>query len=83
MDRGGIPEQIGVVLMLDDAAGLELAQVRRLIAERIRAVPRLRQRLVHTPLGRGGPIWVDDPDFDVARHVRELALPSDIDEQAF
>jgi diacylglycerol O-acyltransferase / wax synthase len=36
-------------------------------------VPRLRQRLVRVPLGCGGPIWVDDPGFDIRRHVRAVA----------
>jgi diacylglycerol O-acyltransferase / wax synthase len=43
--RGRIPEQFGVILLLDQAGGLDLARTRELIAERIPAVPRLRQRL--------------------------------------
>ena len=31
--------------------------------------------MVVPPLGTGRPIWVDDPDFDVARHVRLTSLP--------
>ena len=31
--------------------------------------------VVEPPLGAGRPIWVDDPAFDVARHVRLTALP--------
>jgi WS/DGAT/MGAT family acyltransferase len=72
MDTGAVPEQFGVVLLLDDAEGLDLARVRRLVADRVPAVPRLRQRLVPVPLGCGGPIWVDDDSFDVAHHVREV-----------
>lgn len=71
MDTGLVPEQFGVVLLLDDAAGLDLARVRDLVAGRVPTVPRLRQRLVAAPLGCGGPIWVDDATFDVAHHVRE------------
>jgi WS/DGAT/MGAT family acyltransferase len=72
MDTGAVPEQFGVVLLLDDADGLDLATVRRLFAERIRGVPRLRQKLVGTPVGCGGPVWVDDESFDIKHHVREL-----------
>lgn len=72
MDTGAVPEQFGVVLLLDDAERLDLAEVRRLVAERVPTVPRLRQRLVAVPLGSGGPIWVDDDTFDVAHHVREV-----------
>ena len=72
MDTGVVPEQFGVVLLLDDAEGLDLARVRSLVAGRVPTVPRLRQRLVAAPLGCGGPIWVDDATFDVAHHVREV-----------
>lgn len=59
--RGHVPEQFGVILLLDGAGGFGLAQARQLIAERVPAVPRLRQRLIRAPFGCGGPIWVDDP----------------------
>jgi diacylglycerol O-acyltransferase / wax synthase len=82
MDSGEVPEQFGVILMLDTAAGLDLDRARRLIAERVVAVPRLRQRLVRVPLGCGGPIWVDDPGFDIGRHVRAVACREPGDEPA-
>jgi len=45
-------------------------------------VPRLRQRLVRVPPGCGRPVWIDDPGFDAARHVRILPCPDPGDEQA-
>ena len=82
MDSGEVPEQFGVILMLENAGGLDLARTRRLLAERVLAVPRLRQRLVRVPLGCGGPIWVDDPGFDIRRHVRAVACREPRDEPA-
>ncbi|HEX9063533.1 MAG TPA: wax ester/triacylglycerol synthase domain-containing protein [Streptosporangiaceae bacterium] len=82
MDSGQVPEQFGVVLLLDDAAGLSPGQFRDLIAGRITAVPRLRQRLVRVPLGCGGPVWVDDARFEIRNHVRTVACPPPADEQA-
>ncbi len=79
MDTGQVPEQFGVLLTLyaegEGEGGLDLASARLLLADRIRAVPRLRQRLVRVPLGCGGPIWVDDTQFDIRRHVRAVACP--------
>lgn len=72
MDAGRVPEQFGVVLLLDDAERLDLGRVRELMKARVPAVPRLRQRLVPAPLGCGGPIWVDDASYEVAHHVREV-----------
>ena len=39
-------------------------------------MPRYRQRLAFVPLNQGRPVWVDDPHFNVAFHVRHTALPS-------
>lgn len=75
MDARQVPEQIGVILTLDGGGALSLASARRLLADRIPAIPRLRQRLVPAPLGCGGPIWTDDPTFDIRRHVRAVACP--------
>jgi WS/DGAT/MGAT family acyltransferase len=84
MEGGGRAEQIGVALVLEPGGEpLDVATVMRLVGERMVAVPRLRQRLVATPWGCGGPIWVDDAHFDVRRHVRHVACPSPGDEQAF
>lgn len=40
------------------------------IEGRLHRAPRYRQRLEAVPLGLDDPVWVDDGDFDVARHVR-------------
>ena len=82
MDTGGVPEQFGVLLRLEDASDLDLATVRRLLAERVPALPRLRQRLERMPPGCGGPAWVDDPTFDVRHHVLEEACRPPYDDQA-
>lgn len=82
MDAGQVPEQLGVILLLGQGSGPGLARARQLIAERLPAVPRLRQRLVRVPFGCGGPIWVDDPDFDIRRHVRAAPCRWPGDEQA-
>jgi WS/DGAT/MGAT family acyltransferase len=81
-DVGPVPMQIGACLMLDSPADVDVAATQQCIAERIRAVPRLRQRLVRTPPGCGRPIWVDDPTFDVRHHVRHQRCPAPGDEQA-
>src|SRR4051794_39408497 len=54
-------------------------ELREHIASRLGAAPRYRQRLQDVPLGAHHPVWVDDPDFDVRRHVRR-APHGDLDE---
>ncbi|HYH34872.1 MAG TPA: wax ester/triacylglycerol synthase family O-acyltransferase [Nocardioides sp.] len=46
-----------------------------LIEERISFVPRYRARLQPVPGRLANPTWVEDPDFDLAFHVRRSALP--------
>jgi diacylglycerol O-acyltransferase / wax synthase len=46
------------------------------IRERLHLVPRYRQKLAHTAIDSGRPVWVDDPSFNPEYHVRHTALPS-------
>jgi WS/DGAT/MGAT family acyltransferase len=45
------------------------------IERRLPLVPRYRQRLAHVPFQQGRPVWVDDPHFNIAFHVRHSGLP--------
>jgi len=73
---------IGAVLVLGAAPGFTVAEARRVLGERIRAVPRLRQRLYRAPPGCGRPYWADDPAFDLSEHVRQVCCPPPGDERA-
>src|SRR5260370_20826643 len=44
-------------------------------AQRALTIPRCRQVLRTRPLDLGPPEWVDDPHFDISRHLHRLALP--------
>lgn len=60
-----------------DATGrFRLAAVRDLVASRLHLIPRFRKRLMGVPFDQGRPIWVDDPSFEIAYHVRLTALPA-------
>jgi diacylglycerol O-acyltransferase len=50
--------------------------VRDVIEARLHLSPIFRQRLVGVPLGVTRPHWVDDPQFDLEFHIRELAIPA-------
>jgi WS/DGAT/MGAT family acyltransferase len=45
------------------------------VAGRLGRVPRFRQRLAFPPLRLAEPSWVDDPEFDLTRHVTALGEP--------
>jgi diacylglycerol O-acyltransferase / wax synthase len=54
---------------------LTLARLTEVLGERLPLVPVLRRKLAHVPLDLDQPYWVDDPDFDIEYHIREVALP--------
>jgi WS/DGAT/MGAT family acyltransferase len=54
---------------------LDVADICRLVDERLPLLPPMRWKLVKVPLGLDHPSWIEDPDFDLDFHVRELALP--------
>src|SRR6476660_9578106 len=54
---------------------LTFKDITNLMEERLPLLPPLRWRLVQVPFGLDYPYWLDDPDFDLDFHVRELALP--------
>ncbi|CUR56338.1 Diacylglycerol O-acyltransferase [metagenome] len=56
-------------------SGFDHEALMALIDDRIAYVPRYRQRLQFVPARLANPVWVDDPDFDLAFHVRRSALP--------
>jgi diacylglycerol O-acyltransferase len=81
-DDGRAAGHIGAVLVLGAAPGFTVAGAPRVLGERIRAVPRLRQRLYRAPPGCGRPYWADDPAFDINEHVRQMSCPPPGDERA-
>lgn len=70
--------QVGAVIVLERDPG----DVESLLSDRIRTVPRLRRRLVRTPFGCGRPVWVDDPGFDITKHVGKVVCPAPGNEAA-
>lgn len=45
------------------------------VEQRLNLIPRFRRRVRHVPGRVARPVWEDDPDFDLRRHVRHTALP--------
>jgi diacylglycerol O-acyltransferase / wax synthase len=69
---------VGGVCVLDPADAprpLTLARLTEVLAERVPLVPVLRRKLLNVPFGLDQPYWIDDADFDIEYHIREIALP--------
>ncbi len=82
------PTHVGTVAFFeggpfhDDNGAFRLEEIRTRIESRLHLVPRLRQVPAPTPLGIAHPVLVDDADFDIAHHVKLLAVGAPADEDA-
>jgi diacylglycerol O-acyltransferase / wax synthase len=76
LESGDVAGHTLKLLLLDPPAGDPppgLEDIRAAVAARLPAAPQLRRRLAPTPLRLAAPVWVDDQDFDIERHVRSVA----------
>jgi len=82
METSSVYGHVGSVCIVDATVShgiecpLTLEYLTRFIESRLSLVPVFRRRLVTVPWGLDHPYWIDDPDFDIEFHVRELALPA-------
>jgi diacylglycerol O-acyltransferase len=79
METRTVTGHVGSVCIVDPSTAPEpftLERFTRVVESRLPLVPPLRRRLAEVPLGLDHPYWIEDPDFDIEFHVRELALPS-------
>jgi WS/DGAT/MGAT family acyltransferase len=64
---------VGALCLLDGPLPFEAFSA--LLASRLGALARFRQRPVRPALALHAPAWERDPDFDLARHARHIRLP--------
>jgi diacylglycerol O-acyltransferase len=74
LEEPDTPMHVGGVLILE-APPTGVDALAALVEARLPLVPRYRQRVAEVPGHLADPVWVDDPDFDIAYHVRRNALP--------
>lgn len=73
------PMHIGGVYLIDAAdtgEGFGFERLRQHVAGRLQLARTFRQRLIEVPLALGHPFWVEDPDFELARHMPRYRLPA-------
>ena len=67
------------VLLLDPSTvpgGFSFERMRSDLEDRVRVIPSFRRKLRQVPLEIDHPVWVDDTEFDIDRHVHRLAVPA-------
>jgi diacylglycerol O-acyltransferase / wax synthase len=78
MDRPTNPMMIVAVWMLEGPVAID--KVEKQIADGLLSYRRYRQKIDATP---AGTYWRDDPNFDLAHHIKRINLPGRGDKPAF
>jgi diacylglycerol O-acyltransferase / wax synthase len=70
-------QHVGGLAIVDPAGNdrFSFENVRNITAERLALVPKFRWKLKEVPLHLDRPVWVEDKDFDIRRHMRRIAVP--------
>ena len=69
------PMHIGGVSIFEGPAPA-FERLEEMVASKLDAVPRYRQKVRFVPLALERPVWVDDPHFNLGYHLRHTALPA-------
>jgi WS/DGAT/MGAT family acyltransferase len=71
--------KVAVFDMSKVTGGYSYDEITDLLERRLNRLPPFRRRAVPVPWGLGHPVWVEDPDFDLKRHItrRRAGEPGD------
>ncbi len=73
------PLHVCSVLVLDASTipgGYTFDRLREALQLRIKAMPNFREKLANSFLNLDHPVWVEDEDFDIDRHLHRIGLPA-------
>ncbi len=81
METPTTPMHVVGVLVLEPTAAsgpFGLSAVTQALGDRLHLIPPLRRRIVTPPGAIDHPLWIEDPDFDLANHVRVAPVPGPV-----
>jgi WS/DGAT/MGAT family acyltransferase len=84
VETEAMPMHVAVCAVLDPSTipgGYSFEKMRDHIAERVPLVKELTRTVVDVPFHLDHPVWVDDPTFDIERHVHRTVLDAPGDER--
>ncbi|MGI8663600.1 MAG: WS/DGAT/MGAT family O-acyltransferase [Acidimicrobiales bacterium] len=56
--------------------GYSFERFRHELERRLDLLPPFRRRIVEVPGGLHHPVWIEDPDFELDHHVRQMRVPA-------
>ncbi|HEX4901469.1 MAG TPA: wax ester/triacylglycerol synthase domain-containing protein [Acidimicrobiales bacterium] len=68
-------QHVGGIVLLEPSDTFSYERIVDVVRHRIGALPRFTYKVKETPRGLDRPVWVDDPTFDVERHLIRAACP--------
>lgn len=77
MEHPTVHMHVTGVLVLDPSTvpgGYSFDRFRAHVMSRLHRIPIFRKRMLPSPLGIDHPVWVDDPEFDLDRHLHRVDL---------
>lgn len=80
MEHPTVHMHVTGVLVLDPSTvpgGYSFDRFRSHVMSRLHRIPVFRKRMMPSPLGIDHPVWVEDPDFDIDRHLHCVDLGGD------
>ncbi len=78
LETSSQPLHVCSIVELDTSTmpgGYTFDRLRDELALRIKAMPTFREKLADSPFNLDHPVWVEDRDFDVDRHLHRIGLP--------
>ncbi|WP_396836817.1 wax ester/triacylglycerol synthase family O-acyltransferase [Mycobacterium sp. ITM-2016-00318] len=79
LETAAQPLHVCSILELDTSTmpgGYTFDRIRDELALRVKAMPQFREKLADSRFNPDHPVWVDDDEFDVDRHLHRIGLPS-------
>ena len=79
LETAAQPLHVCSILEIDTSTipgGYTFDRLRDALGLRIKAMPEFREKLADNRFNLDHPVWVEDKDFDVDRHLHRIGLPS-------
>ncbi len=78
LETSNQPMHVCSIMELDTSTmpgGYTFDRLQDALALRIKAMPEFREKLANSALNLDHPVWVDDEDFQLHRHLHRIGLP--------
>ncbi len=77
METPSTPQHVGCLAVLEvDSQGVDIERLKRNVTRVLPRVPKFTRVIKNVPFGLDLPVWAEDNDFDIDRHVRHIAVPA-------